>query len=725
LWVSYNAGAGAPGIGAIDLGTSNPSFTPQALPGTWSSAPYLAADPSDGGTLVAGLGVQAESYDVGGDPATVLAPMTTSTSCGFDADMSVVPGGAQLLTACGSTGFTLLSTPDLSTTSGSYAAVTNSNPVSAAVAADGMVAVGGTGGSQSGVSVYQQGASSPLQTYDFGYETRVVSDGLGWSANGTRLFVVTWPSPDPTPSLEVLYPQLTSSSLDVQSRDTSTNVVGGTNEIDGTLSIGGNPAPAATVIDITRTQEGTGATAQFTTTTGSGGGFSSSDKLPALGTYTYEISYPGSATTAPASFGDDTVTVGLADLQIFLEWPEMAVAGQSYTIIGTVSNPQLPIGSLAGLKLDITRTVAGKTASFTTTTNASGDFTFTDIPLTAGDYDYTFSYGGSSIIASSSADCSVPVSASTSALTLAGPSSVTLGHAVALAGKLSLSGGYLAGVPAAPGTQVIITRTVAGGTSTAKFTATTDAKGDFALTDTPKTGGAYTYTASYAGNAAIRPAKASTSVAIPGPTALTMTTSSGTVGYGGTVKVNIHLGTTASLRLVTLLARTVGSSDTRTVKVADVNPQGNLTVSLPLVNSTTFTVKFAGDRLDMAASATRTVSAGVKIAASLGGYYTSTRLSGVTYRVYHHTATLKVPVTVAPNKHGECVELQAQRYSSRSWHTVTSGSCSHLNSRSQDTLALKLSATGQYRVRVYYSHSASDSTNASTYGDWLYYEVVR
>jgi hypothetical protein len=725
LWVGYNAAAGPPaGIGAIDLGASSPSFMPQALPGSWPSAPYLAADPSDGGTLVAGFGNQAESYDVASKPATVLAqpPITADADCGF-ANMTVVPGGAQLLAECGTDAFTLFSTADLSTVSGSYA--TGPFAISAAVAPDGMVAVDDSSGAQSGVSVYRQGASSPLRAYDFGNETTVLSGGLGWSADGTRLFVVTRDDVSGTPSLEVLYPQLTSSSLDVQSLTANTNVVGGTNNIHGTLSIGGNPAAAGTQIDITRTQEGTGATAQFTTTTGSSGDFSSSDTLPALGTYAYDISYPGNATTAPATFGDYVVTVSLADLQMTLGWPEMAVAGQSYTITGSVRNAQLPSASLAGLKLDVTRTVAGRAATFTTTANANGDFTFTDAPLTVGDHDYTFSYPGSSAIAPVSQKVTVPVSASKSALTLARVPSAALGHAVALAGNLSLSGASLTGVPAAPGTQVTLTRTVAGGTSTAKFTATTDAKGDFTLTDTPKASGAYTYTASYTGNAAITPARASTSVAIQKPASLSMTTSAGTVGYGSTVKVTIHLGTTQSLRSVTLLAQTVGSRATRTLKTANVNSQGNLTLNVPLANSTTFTAKFAGDRLDLAAATTRTVSVAVKIAASLSGYYTSARLNGVAYRVYHHTATLKVPATVTPDKQGECVELQVQRYYSRSWHAVTTTGCGHLSSKSQDTLSVKLSATGEYRGRVYYIHSASDSANISTYGGWLYYEVVR
>jgi hypothetical protein len=432
--------------------------------------------------------------------------------------------------------------------------------------------------------------------------------------------------------------------------------------------------------------------------------------------------------TAPAGhYRDYTATVSPPSFAFSgLSHPATAIAGQFLTITGSlVAPPSVPDAQVAGQTISVTRTVSGgaPTASFTTTTDANGDFWITDVPLTKGDYDYALSSSGTSTVGAASAEVVVPVSAATATLTLGRPSSVTLGQAVSLTGSLWLSGPAAGSGPPAPGLAVTITRTGPG--SPSSFTATTGINGYFALMDTPSAAGVYTYTASYAGNSAISRASASASVAVQRVTALAVTTSAGTVGYDGKVTVTVHLGTTQSLRTVTLLAQTVGSRATRTLKVANVASNGTLTVSVPLVNSTTFTAKFAGDTVDTAASATQTVSVEARVAASLSGFYTSTRLGGVVYRVYHHTATLKDSVTVTPDKSGQCVELQVQRYYDRAWHAVSTSKCSRLNSKSQDTFSLKLGTAGQYRVLVYYVRSASDPTNVSTRSSWLGYEVVR
>ena len=190
--------------------------------------------------------------------------------------------------------------------------------------------------------------------------------------------------------------QLTTSSLYVQGPYQSTAVVGATDNIMGSLTIGGSPAPEGTAIDITRTESGNGDVAQFTTTTNDAlGDFMSFDTLPALGIYTYVISYPGNATTAPASYSDYEVTVEPRQTSISFAGPTTDSAGQAITLNGVLG----PAGGgldtpPAGTVINITRTLAGSTstATFTATTDVNGNFTITDTPPVAGAYTYTASY---------------------------------------------------------------------------------------------------------------------------------------------------------------------------------------------------------------------------------------------------------------------------------------------------------------------------------------------
>jgi hypothetical protein len=213
--------------------------------------------------------------------------------------------------------------------------------------------------------------------------------------------------------------QLTPSSLYVQGPYQSTAAVGATDDIMGSLTIGGSPAPEGTPIDVTRTESGTGDVADFTTATDNAlGEFESFDTLPALGTYTYVISYPGNTTTAPASYSDYEVTVEPVHTSIDFAGPTTDVAGQAITLNGSLG----PAGSgtldspPAGTVINITRTLAGSTstATFTPTTDSNGVFSITDTPPVTGTYTYTASYTSDNPdISSSTGSFTVTVSPAT------------------------------------------------------------------------------------------------------------------------------------------------------------------------------------------------------------------------------------------------------------------------------------------------------------------------
>jgi hypothetical protein len=95
-------------------------------------------------------------------------------------------------------------------------------------------------------------------------------------------------------------------------------------------------------------------------------------------------------------------------------------------------------------------------------------------------------------------------------LTLSGPASGTAHGCVTLTGQLTT---LLTGTQAAlPGAKVTITRTIsgAGKKPVETLTATTAADGTFSVTDALPVHGTYTYTASYAGDAANAPATPAT-----------------------------------------------------------------------------------------------------------------------------------------------------------------------------------------------------------------------
>lgn len=109
------------------------------------------------------------------------------------------------------------------------------------------------------------------------------------------------------------------------------------------------------------------------------------------------------------------------------------------------------------------------------------------------------------------------------------------------------------------------------------------------------------------------------------------------------------------------------------------------------------------------------------------GYFTSTKISGVTYRVYHHTGHLNASVAVTPDKHGQCVDLLVQQFSGGIWFPNSLFGCFKLNGSSKISTYLTLfkAAGARYRMSAEYMRSAADKTNLSTDGSWFYFKVVK
>ena len=218
---------------------------------------------------------------------------------------------------------------------------------------------------------------------------------------------------------------------------------------------------------------------------------------------------------------------------------------------------------------------------------------------------------------------------------------------------------------------------------------------------------------------------------LDGPTlikpALSLSTGASTFAYEPTVHVTAHLGTTATNRSVSIYAQPFGSKSKTLLKTGKVNSSGNLTVSYKAPHSTKLTAVFSGDAQYRPTTVTHVIYVKANVSESLGGYYASERIGGITYRLFHHHASMHVNVTVRPNKSGQCVKFEIQEHYQGSWHSGISG-CGSLDSSSKISIRVSLAHANRgyhYRIRADYIRSSKDKTNLSNDSPWQYLIVTR
>jgi hypothetical protein len=388
VWVSYNIGAGAVGggaIGDITPGTTSSFQADSALTPAvnfWGAAPLLAADPSNGGTVVA-VSQSVASFNVSGaTPAVIADSKSLPAACGFAVtSIAVLPGGQQFTTACGDASATsdpVFSTTDLSVQSASYATPDGSGAIAAAP--DGAVATGGstalsTGTQPPDVNVFSAGGTTPAQSYTEGFTGNggisLAPGGLAWGDSTVLAAVMAFHAgpddprgtPDSYQLRLITYPLLAQSALVVS--NPGLQPLGSAISVSGSLTANGAAAPGQTVT-ISRSAPGGTPVQVGQATTDSGGLYTISDTPPALGTYTYTASFAGDSATAPAT--DTTTTTVYDPGQITLKVPSTVTVNQSFEVSG-----RLTFGSGAS--------ASGKTVTFTC---VNSDFIRTTTTVTTG-----------------------------------------------------------------------------------------------------------------------------------------------------------------------------------------------------------------------------------------------------------------------------------------------------------------------------------------------------
>lgn len=208
---------------------------------------------------------------------------------------------------------------------------------------------------------------------------------------------------------------------------------------------------------------------------------------------------------------------------------------------------------------------------------------------------------------------------------------------------------------------------------------------------------------------------------------LSISVPAGGYSYGDKVKLTVTLGKTAGSRVVSVYAQPAGGPRTL-VQQGKVDGKGKLYPAYRITRTTKFTVVYPGDAKDSPAAASRTVTAAAQVTAAIAGYYQTTKISGVSYRLYRAKSTLTLRSTVAPGKPRECLEPETEQFDKSSgWDADTKYGCDKLSAKSTDSAPFSLGqAVGdRYRIRADYVHGAKDTANVNGHSGWLYFEVVK
>jgi DNA-binding beta-propeller fold protein YncE len=167
---------------------------------------------------------------------------------------------------------------------------------------------------------------------------------------------------------------------------------------------------------------------------------------------------------------------------------------------------------------------------------------------------------------------------------------------------------------------------------------------------------------------------------LPTP-ALTLKASATTVGYGGHVKLTVHLGGSHTNHSVHIY-RTVYGGSRMLLKTVTVGSSGNYTFTSPaLARRTTFQAEYDGDATSGFASSTNvTIKVRALITIAASGFYA---VSGG-YHLYHYragcwTGTAPCPVLlgrIRPARAGATMTFVMQHHTASGWATSVKGTAS-------------------------------------------------
>ncbi|WP_042378762.1 hypothetical protein [Streptacidiphilus melanogenes] len=214
------------------------------------------------------------------------------------------------------------------------------------------------------------------------------------------------------------------------------------------------------------------------------------------------------------------------------------------------------------------------------------------------------------------------------------------------------------------------------------------------------------------------PANAATAAKVNPQLSLTASTLNAVDGQ--TITLTAHLGKTASNRTVSIYRSPAAEAANQLVKAGKVDSSGNLRVSVWMGRNTGFTVKFAGDSGDNAASRSVYVhdAAVIKQSMQKPAYINS----GWNY--FHSTQPVIEQSQVYPSKAGKTVYFHVQQYYSGAWHNVgLQYSSATLDANSSTWFGWKSIPAGiTLRFATTYN---GDSLNTGSGYHWVYVKTVK
>lgn len=206
---------------------------------------------------------------------------------------------------------------------------------------------------------------------------------------------------------------------------------------------------------------------------------------------------------------------------------------------------------------------------------------------------------------------------------------------------------------------------------------------------------------------------------VPGAApSLVVTSDKYAYSLGSTATVAATLGTTDTLRTVSIYATSAGGKQ-RLIKTAPVSPtSGKLVVKVPnMTRNTWFVATFAGDDDNAPTSARKHV----KVRATIKLSSVSTSMSGM----YHRLKASPAPIVsgqVSPANPGRCVRATGQRLVGSTWKTIGVSTCLRTTSTSRFGVKLIGFPKGT-KLRVT-AKLASTDLNAANLITWYYVVLV-
>jgi hypothetical protein len=216
---------------------------------------------------------------------------------------------------------------------------------------------------------------------------------------------------------------------------------------------------------------------------------------------------------------------------------------------------------------------------------------------------------------------------------------------------------------------------------------------------------------------------------LPTP-ALTLKTSASTVGYGGHVKLAIHLGGTHSNRSVHIYRTVYGGARTL-LKTVTVGSTGNYTMSSPaLAKRTTFQLEYDGDATSsFATSSNVTIKVRALVSIAPAGFYA---VSGG-YHLYHYHAGCwsgSAPCPnllgrIRPGRGGAKMTFVMQHHTASGWVTSVKGTAT-TNSQGYSKAVFRYTGTGfiGLGLRAHVSWGG-DTGNLGNKSGWTYLRITR